>query len=83
MANDSSHWMQGAVKHPGAFTRKAKAHHMSVPSYAAAVMSGKSKASTQTKRQASLAQTFAKLRGGRVDAEDKIDHGADEAEEDS
>lgn len=80
---DSSHWIQGAIKHPGAFTRKAKAHHMSVPKYAAAVKSGKAKASGSTQRQATLAQTLAKLRGGKVDAEDKKDHGVDEAEEDS
>lgn len=60
---DSSHWIQGAVKHPGAFTRKAKAHGMSVPKYAAAVKSGSVKASGTTEKQATLAQTFEKLAG--------------------
>ena len=62
---NNKNWMAGAVKHPGAFTRKAKAHGLSVKKYAADVMSGKSKADTQTKRQASLAQTFEKLAGKR------------------
>lgn len=61
--SSSGNWMKGAVKHPGAFTKKAKAHKMSVPKYAEAVKSGKEKATTQTKRQASLAQTFEKLAG--------------------
>jgi hypothetical protein len=60
---DSSHWIQGAVKHPGAFTRKAKAHKMSVPKYASEVKSGKVQASGTTEKQASLAQTFEKLAG--------------------
>lgn len=55
--------MQGAIKHPGAFTRKAKAHHMSVPKYAAEVKSGKTKADDTTEKQATLAQTFEKLAG--------------------
>lgn len=83
MADSSSHWIQGAIKHPGAFTRKAKAHHLSVSRYAAQVKSGKSKADATTKRQATLAQTLSKLRGGRMDAEDKIDGGVDEDTENS
>lgn len=63
MANSSSHWMQSAIKRPGAFTAKSKAHGMSVPKYASEVMSGKEKADTRTKKQASLAQTFEKLAG--------------------
>lgn len=61
--NSSKNWMQGAVKHPGAFTRKAKAHGVSVKKYASEVMTGKAKADGSTKRQASLAQTFEKLAG--------------------
>lgn len=63
MVNSPSHWIQGAVKHPGAFTRKAKAHKMSVPKYAEEVKSGKENASDTTKKQATLAQTFEKLAG--------------------
>lgn len=55
--------MQGAVKHPGAFTRKAKAHGVSVKKYASEVKSGKVPASGTTEKQASLAQTFEKLAG--------------------
>ena len=53
------------VKHPGAFTAKAKSAGMSVQSYAAKVTKPGSKASTQTKRQANLAKTFAKMRKGK------------------
>lgn len=63
MADSSQNWMQGAVKHPGAFTRKAKAHKMSVPEYASKVKTGAVKASGTTEKQASLAQTFEKLAG--------------------
>lgn len=58
----SGHWMQGAVKHPGAFTRKAKAAKMSIAQYAAKVMKKGSTASSQTKRQANLARIFARYR---------------------
>jgi len=61
--SSSGNWIQGAVKHPGAFTRKAKAHKMSVPRYAEEIKTGKEKASGTTKKQASLAQTFEKLAG--------------------
>ena len=54
-------WIQGAVKRPGAFTKKAKAAGMSVQQFAKHVDANKSKYSTRTERQASLAQTFAKM----------------------
>ena len=54
-------WIQGAVKRPGAFTKKAKAAGMSVQQFAKHVDDNKSKYSTRTERQASLAQTFAKM----------------------
>ncbi len=56
-------WMSKAVKRPGAFSRKAKAAGMSTQAYARKVKNSPS-ASTRTKRQAALAQTFAKYRGG-------------------
>ena len=51
-------WIQKAIKHPGAFTAKAKAAGKSVASYA------KAKASAPGKlgKQARLAQTLSKLR---------------------
>ena len=54
--------MQKAVKRPGAFTKKANAAGMTVGEYATKVLKKGSKASITTKRQASLAKTFAKYR---------------------
>lgn len=54
-------WIAGAIKHPGAFTAKAKAAGKSVSQYAASVTKPGSKASTTTKRQANLAKTLKKL----------------------
>ena len=51
-------WIKGAIKHPGAFTKKAKKAGKSVSGFAASVLKKGSKASTQTKRQASLARTL-------------------------
>ena len=51
-------WIQGAIKRPGAFTRKAKAAGMGVQEYAGKVTKPDSTASTQTKRQANLAKTL-------------------------
>jgi hypothetical protein len=58
MAKD---WIQGAVKRPGAFTAKAKRAGMSVQAYARKVLKKGSKASTLTKQQARLAQTFKRM----------------------
>lgn len=54
-------WIQKAIKHPGALTKKAKKAGMTVPAYANKVTKKGSKASTQTKRQANLAKTLRKL----------------------
>ena len=54
-------WIQGAVKHPGAFTAKAKAAGESVQQFAAQVTKPGSKASTQTKKQANLAKTLTRM----------------------
>jgi hypothetical protein len=54
------------VTRPGAFTAKAKAAGKSTGAYARQVLKEGSKASTQTKRQANLAKTFAKLRAGKA-----------------
>ena len=50
-------WIKGAVKHPGAFTAKAKAAGKSVAEYAAE----KSDAPGTLGKQARLAQTFGKM----------------------
>jgi len=54
-------WIQKAIKHPGALTKKAKKAHMSVQQYAKKVTKPGSGASTQTKRQANLAKTLSKM----------------------
>ena len=54
-------WIKGAVKRPGAFTAKAKRAGMSVQAYARKVLKKGSKASTLTKQQARLAQTFKRM----------------------
>ena len=76
-------WIQGAVKRPGAFTKKAKAAGMSVQQFAKHVDDNKEKYSTRTERQANLAQTFAKMRkeGADFDAVSDylINEGADDA----
>lgn len=60
-ASKSKNWIKGAIKHPGAFTAKAKSRNMSVGAYAAKVTKPGSKASATTKRQANLAKTLKKL----------------------
>jgi hypothetical protein len=57
----AKHWIAGAIKHPGAFTAKAKAAGRSVVGEARAVLAPGSNASTQTKRQANLAMTLRKM----------------------
>jgi hypothetical protein len=57
-----ANWIQGAIKHPGAFTKKAKKVGKSVSAYATSVLKKGSKASTKTKKQAALAKTLAKMR---------------------
>lgn len=54
-------WMQGAVKHPGAFTKKAKSAGESIGKFAKDVLKKGSKASGKTKKQAVLAETFRKI----------------------
>ena len=61
-------WIQGAVKNPGAFKKKAQAAGMSTASYADKVTAPGSKASATTKKQANLAETLmniARKRRGR------------------
>jgi len=64
MAKD---WIKGAIKRPGAFTRKAKAHNMGVQCYANDVIRKYKKkkthtpAETRTYRQAVLARTLKRL----------------------
>lgn len=55
-------WIAGAVKRPGALTRKAKAAGMSVSAFMAHPPKN---VTTQTKRQISLAKTLASFHRGR------------------
>ena len=57
----AKNWIKGAIKHPGALTSKAKSAHMSVAKFTSKALGPKSKASSATKRQASLAKTLKKL----------------------
>lgn len=58
-------WIQKAIKHPGALTKKAKAAGMSVAAFAAKVTKKGSTASPQTKRQANLAKTLKSFKKGK------------------
>jgi hypothetical protein len=58
------HWIKAAIKHPGAFTAQAKSAGMGVQAYAKKVLKKGSKASTRTKRRASLAKTVGKMNKG-------------------
>jgi len=48
-------WIAGAIKNPGALTRKAKAAHMTVAAFEAHPPKG---ASSTTKREIALAKTL-------------------------
>ncbi len=56
----SKHWIAGAVRHPGALTRKAKSAHMGTQSFARKHMHD----SGITGKQARLALTLAKMHHG-------------------
>lgn len=53
-----NHFMQTAVKHPGAFTKKAKEAGMGDHAFAMHVMSHRDKYDAETIRQANLALVF-------------------------
>ncbi len=55
-------WIQDAIQHPGALTKKAKAAHMSLGAFMAHPPKG---ISTQTKRQINLAKTLKGFGRGR------------------
>lgn len=61
MAGDEK-WIQGAVKHPGAFSKKAEEAGMSTAEYAAKVSSNPDEYDERTVKQANLAKTLTKLR---------------------
>ncbi|NDB59899.1 hypothetical protein EB001_15845 [bacterium] len=55
-------WIQGAIKHPGAFTKKAEERGMSVKEFAAKVTANPDEYDKTTVKQANLAKTLSKLR---------------------
>lgn len=55
-------WIQGAIKRPGAFTKKAKAAKEGVQAYAKKVSANPGKYSERTVKQANLAKTLSKMR---------------------
>ena len=59
---EGKNWIKGAIKHPGAFTKKAEEHGMSVSEYAAKVTANPDEYDKTTVRQAHLAKTLKKLR---------------------
>lgn len=58
----TKNWISKAIKHPGAFSAKAKRAGMSTAAYATKVTKPGSRASTTTKRQANLAKTLSRMR---------------------
>lgn len=51
-------WIAGAIKHPGSFTREAKAHGEKPMQFAAQVKKNPSKYSGTTRKRAALARTL-------------------------
>jgi len=58
----SKNWINGAVKRPGAFTKKAKARGLSVAAFAAKVRANPDRYDARTRKQASLARMLRKMR---------------------
>lgn len=55
-------WIQGAIEHPGALTKKAAAKKESVSAY---IANPPKKASAKTKKQIALAKTLRKANKGK------------------
>jgi hypothetical protein len=58
-------WIAGAIKRPGAFTKKAKKAGKSVAGMASAVTKNPRKYSKLTVQQANLAKTLRKINKGK------------------
>lgn len=58
----TKNWIQGAIKRPGAFTKKAKAAGKGVQAFASKVSANPDKYSSRTVKQANLAKTLSKMR---------------------
>ena len=55
-------WIKGAIKRPGAFTKKAEERGMTATQFASKVTANPDEYDTRTVRQANLAKTLSKLR---------------------
>ena len=58
---EAKKWIQQAIKKPGAFTKKAKAHKMTPSQFKSEVQAHPEKYPTKTERQANLMGTLGKL----------------------
>lgn len=68
---EEKNWIQGAVEHPGAFTKKAKERGMSAADLASKVTANPEQYDKTTVRQANLAKTLKKLRKKKSSGEAK------------
>jgi hypothetical protein len=63
---EDDNFIKGAIKNPGAFTKKATAHGMTPAQFRAKVLAHKENYSAKTEKQAQLAKTLSKLSHGKV-----------------
>jgi hypothetical protein len=68
---EEKNWIQGAVEHPGAFTKKAQERGMSTSDLAAKVTANPEQYDKTTVRQANLAKTLKKLHKKKGSGESK------------
>lgn len=59
-------WIKGAIKHPGAFKKKAEGAGDSTEQFAKASLKPGSNASSHTKKQAALAETLMGLKKPKI-----------------
>ena len=69
MTENGEKWIQGAIKHPGAFTKKAKTAHMGTQAFA----KKHAHDSGTLGKQARLAQTLSKMHHEGVEETDNLD----------
>ena len=68
--DESENWIKGAIKHPGAFSKKAKAHGMSTSAFASKVLGNKEDYPAKTEKQAQLAKTLRKMHEAEMPTHD-------------
>ena len=62
MEEDGENWIKGAIKHPGAFTKKASSHGMTPAQFRAKVLAHKEDYPATTEKQAQLSKTLSKMK---------------------